>query len=110
MAEQTDDTDAFSFDRRAVISPLRYPGGKRRLAPYVAAALRANGLRPDLLIEPFAGGASVGLELLAAGAVQRLALCDADPMVAAFGETVFCDEGGPEWLCRRVRSIPLDIE
>jgi D12 class N6 adenine-specific DNA methyltransferase len=45
--------------RRTVHSPLRYPGGKRRLVPYVAALLQANALQPDVLVEPFAGGASV---------------------------------------------------
>jgi D12 class N6 adenine-specific DNA methyltransferase len=45
--------------RRTVHSPLRYPGGKRRLVPYVAALLQANALQPGVLVEPFAGGASV---------------------------------------------------
>jgi len=46
------------MSRRTVLSPLRYPGGKRRLAPYVAAALAENDLRPDLFVEPYAGGAA----------------------------------------------------
>src|SRR3954452_17628018 len=89
---------------RKVLSPLRYPGGKRRLAPYVAAALAANDLRPDLLVAPFAGGASVSLELLDSELVGHVALGDADPMVAAFWRTVFEDT---DWLCRQVESIPL---
>lgn len=60
------------IQERAVLSPLRYPGGKRRLMPYVAAALSANGLEPDLFVEPFAGGASVALELLATEKVRRI--------------------------------------
>jgi DNA adenine methylase len=54
-----------AVQERVVLSPLRYPGGKRRLTPYLAAALTANDLEPDLFVEPFAGGASVALELLA---------------------------------------------
>jgi DNA adenine methylase len=65
-----------------VLSPLRFPGGKRRLVPYIAAAIRANGLAPSLLVEPFAGGASVALELLAFGFVERIALGDLDPVGA----------------------------
>lgn len=96
------------FDRgRTVLSPLRYPGGKRRLVPYMAAALKANGIQPDLLVEPFAGGASVGLELLAFGFVKRVALGDLDPYVAAFWETTFEDA---DWLCEQVESVPLDLE
>lgn len=95
-------------------SPLRYPGGKRRLVPYVAAALEANDLRPDLFVEPFAGGASVSLELIATDRVERIALADTDPLIAAFWATVF--DQGPKgdqrfrWLLRQVENIELDIE
>ena len=60
--------------RRTVLSPLRYPGGKRRLAPYVAAALAENELRPNLFVEPYAGGASVALELLHFDLVDHVVL------------------------------------
>ncbi|MEA2407520.1 MAG: adenine methylase [Thermoleophilaceae bacterium] len=92
--------------RRNVLSPLRYPGGKRRLVPYVAAALAANGLKPKLLVEPFAGGASVSLELAAIGAVEQIGIADADPLVAAFWQTVFED---CDWLCRQVENIDVDL-
>jgi DNA adenine methylase len=92
--------------QRMVLSPLRYPGGKRRLVPYLAAALVANERRPDLFVEPFAGGASVSLELLHAGLVKRVALSDSDPMVAAFWQTVFEDS---DWLCRQIESVPVDL-
>jgi DNA adenine methylase len=102
-----DAADLKMFERgRTVLSPLRFPGGKRRLVPYVAAALRANDLRPNLLVEPYAGGASVALELLAFGFVERIALGDLDPYIAAFWETVFDDA---EWLCEQVDSVPLDL-
>ena len=91
---------------RAVISPLRYPGGKRRLVPYLAAALRANNLQPDLFVEPFAGGASVALELAATGAVRQIGLADLDPWIASFWQTVFED---CDWLCRRVENIEVDL-
>jgi DNA adenine methylase len=96
------------FDRgRTVLSPLRYPGGKRRLVPYVAAVLKANDRRPGLLVEPFAGGASVALELLAFGFVERIAIGDIDPYIAAFWETVFDDS---DWLCKQVESVSLDLD
>src|SRR5581483_238853 len=92
--------------RRRVLSPLRYPGGKRRLAPYIAAALAANDIKPEVFVEPFAGGASVALELLDLDLVDRIILGDADPMVAAFWQTVFEDA---DWLCRRIESVALDL-
>lgn len=94
-------------------SPLRYPGGKRRLVPYVAAAIEANNLKPDLFVEPFAGGASVSLELLATDRVERIALADTDPMIAGFWHTVF--DTGPNgeknfrWLLRQVENCDLDL-
>lgn len=92
---------------RALLSPLRYPGGKRRLVPYVAAALVANDLRPGLFVESFAGGASVSLELLHADLVDRIGIGDTDPMVAAFWQTVFEDA---DWLCRKIETTPVDLD
>lgn len=77
------------------------------MVPYVAAALAANDLRPDLLAEPFAGGASVALELAHFGLVERIILADVDPMIVAFWETVFDDT---DWLCEQVATVPLDLE
>ncbi|WP_175441338.1 DNA adenine methylase [Micromonospora humi] len=70
-------------------SPLRYPGAKSGLSnvigELIAAAQRsAQVRRVDLLVEPFAGGASTTLRLVGAGIVERALLADADPMVAAF--------------------------
>lgn len=70
MAEEPLERDTVS-----ILSPLRYPGGKRRLAGYIAAAIRINGLRPKLFVEPFAGGgASVAQQLLNDGLVASIAL------------------------------------
>lgn len=91
----------------SILSPLRYPGGKRRLAGYVAEALRLNGFTPKLYVEPFAGGASVALQLLNDGVVERIALGEMDPLVAGFWKTVFNDS---EWLIRRLRAIEPSLE
>jgi DNA adenine methylase len=102
----TEETFNLFLRQRRVLSPLRYPGGKRRLAPYVAAALAENGLRPGLFVEPYAGGASVSLELLDLDLVDRVVLADADPMVTAFWKTAFEDK---DWLCDRVANVSLDL-
>ncbi|BBY56680.1 DNA adenine methylase [Mycobacterium koreense] len=70
-------------------SPLRYPGAKSGLANVIGELLTsaqqsAEVRKVDLLVEPFAGGASTTLRLLGAGIVERALLADADPMVAAF--------------------------
>lgn len=95
------------FTGRRILSPLRYPGGKRRLVPYVAAALAENDLRPDVFVEPYAGGASVSLELLQFGLVERIVIGDADPLISAFWETVVTDV---DWLCQQVASVDVDLK
>lgn len=92
--------------RRAGVchSPLRYPGGKRRLAPFVADLLRAGDGPVDTFVEPFAGGASVGLHVLSQGLGRRLVLGDRDPLVAAFWRVATRDA---DWLVDRVaRTTP----
>lgn len=98
--------DAGVVNERVVLSPLRYPGGKRRLTPYLAAALKANDLEPDLFVEPFAGGASVALELLATGRVKRIGLAERDPYLAAFWNTVFFDS---DWLCQQIDEVEVSL-
>lgn len=65
------------------MSPLRYPGAKRKLLPALASLLAAHP-RPSLFVEPFCGGASVALGLLHLDLVDRVLLADRDPLVAAF--------------------------
>jgi DNA adenine methylase len=50
----------------------------------IAAEQSTSFARAELLVEPFAGGASTSLRLVGAGTVERALLADADPMVAAF--------------------------
>src|SRR3990172_9047721 len=91
----------------SILSPLRYPGAKRRLCGFVSEALKLNGLKPRLLVEPFAGGASVSLQLLNDGIVENVALAERDPLVASFWRVVFFDS---EWLIDRVRRVRLTLE
>ena len=90
----------------SIMSPLRYPGSKRRLANYISQAIRINCLRPALFVEPFAGGASVALQLLNDGIVDKIGLADLDPLVAAFWEVAFFDT---EWLIEQVHSMEITM-
>ncbi|HKH52904.1 MAG TPA: DNA adenine methylase, partial [Mycobacterium sp.] len=70
-------------------TPMRYPGAKTGLAPVInhllgAASQHRSVGGVDLLVEPFAGGASTSLRLVGNGTVRRVLLADADPLVAAF--------------------------
>lgn len=77
-------------------SPLRYPGAKSGLANTVgrlllSAAASQQIKQVELLVEPFAGGASTALRLAGAGIVKRILLADADPLVAAFWQVASSD-------------------
>jgi len=74
---------------RRGVTPLRYPGGKRKLAPVLAGMIDRAGLDVDLFVEPFAGGAAVSISLLEAGYVRRIGLADLDPLVSSFWKIVF---------------------
>jgi len=93
-------------DEVSIVSPLRYPGAKRRLSTYVREVLRVNGLRPKVLIEPFAGGASVALQLACTEVVDKIALGELDPLVASFWKVVFRE---PEWLVRAIQKQRVSL-
>jgi len=45
-------------------SPLRYPGGKSKIAPLIRLIIENDKKQNITYIEPFAGGAGVALDLL----------------------------------------------
>lgn len=61
---------------RTQVSPLRWPGGKSKFVGQILAYCDENKM--ENFVEPFAGGASVGLSLLLAGKVKNLYLNDLD--------------------------------
>jgi DNA adenine methylase len=87
-------------------SPLRYPGGKTQLAPFVSELLRANDLTRCAYAEPFAGGAGVAWRLLFAGHVSEIWLNDIDVGIYSFWKTVL-DQ--PDALCEHILAIPIDM-
>ncbi len=63
-------------------SPLRYPGGKTWLIPHIREWLRQT--KPEILIEPFAGGAIVSLTAVMEELVTASVMVEIDRDVAAF--------------------------
>lgn len=88
-------------------SPLRYPGGKARFAPFIAEVMRANGLDGGHYLEPFAGGAGVALELLFDGHASHVHINDLDPAVHAFWSAATSD---PEGMLRLLRDTPITMD
>ena len=87
-------------------SPLRYPGGKRRLAPAVTQLLDANRLKNVTYVEPFAGGAAIGLALLLEEYASTIHINDLSRPVYAFWHAVLHDTKD---LCRRIEGAQLTV-
>lgn len=88
-------------------SPLRYPGGKTQLAPFVSELLNANSLNGGHYAEPFAGGAGIAWRLLFNGQASEVWLNDIDPNVYAFWHAAVHES---EALCDRIHKAVLTME
>jgi len=87
------------------LSPFRYPGGKTWLVPYVRRWLRSRPAR--YLIEPFAGGGIVSLTAIFDDLVERATIVELDEGVAAVWRTILSDNGGADWLAKRILEFRL---
>lgn len=87
-------------------TPLRYPGGKQRLTPFVTQILETNEIYGHY-VEPYAGGAGVALELLLDRKVKAIHLNDSDIRIYAFWKSVIQEN---EKLCSQILSASLTVE
>ncbi len=86
-------------------SPFRYPGGKTWFVPYARKWLLSLPTPPREFIEPFAGGAIIGLTAAMEGLAKHVTLVEIDEGVAAVWETIL--EGDAEALARRITGFEL---
>ncbi|MGP1717645.1 MAG: DNA adenine methylase [Methylophilus sp.] len=70
------------------LTPLRYPGGKSSFAPYVKSIIENNNLRGGVYMEPYAGGAAVGLDLLFNDICERIVINDLDLGIYNFWKSI----------------------
>lgn len=89
------------------LSPLRYPGGKALLAAYISGVIEENYLTGCSFYEPYAGGASVSLELLRLGFIADAVLIERDPLVYAFWWSVL---NQTDALCAAVDACPVTLD
>ena len=101
-------SDAYpSLTQTGRYSPLRYPGGKGKLARFMKEIVRSNGLSDGRYVEPYAGGAAVAWELLLTGVVRRVSINDISLPVFAFWHSVLNSTND---LCRMIQDCPLTID
>lgn len=88
-------------------SPLRYPGGKGKVARFLKEIVRLNGLSDGRYVEPYAGGAAVAWELLLTGVVRRVSINDVSLPIYAFWHSVL---NSTDELCKKIQDCPLTVD
>ena len=90
----------------ATDSPLRYPGGKSQLSPFVIELLRANDLIGGAYAEPFAGGCGIALKLLLKGYVSHIYINDIDRSIYALWSCVIRHSDD---ICELIETTPITV-
>lgn len=88
-------------------TPLRYPGGKGKLAPFIKRLIELNSLSDGDYAEPYAGGAALALELLFHEYVSRIHINDISRPVFSFWRSVLHETDA---LAALVKETPLTVE
>lgn len=88
-------------------SPLRYPGGKSKIAPLIRLIIEKTGSSDITYIEPFAGGAGVALSLLIEGVVDQVVINDYDKAIYSFWRAL---KESPQELIDLIEHTPLTID
>lgn len=89
-------------------SPFRYPGGKTWLIPVVRQWLTSLANKPEVLIEPFAGGGIVSLSVAAENLADHVLMIELDSQVAAVWKTILGDDA--EWLSEKILNFNMTYD
>jgi len=85
-------------------TPLRYPGGKSRLASYFQRILKENRLYDSHYIEPYAGGSGIALTLLFTEYCSHIHLNDIYYPLFCFWTSALRN---PDYLCCRIKDVQI---
>lgn len=88
-------------------SPLRYPGGKGKLASFMEYMIDQLGHQGGTYIEPFAGGAGIAMELLLRNIVSRIVINDYDKAVWSFWKAILTET---DRFVEEIRTVPLTVD
>lgn len=88
-------------------SPLRYPGGKGRLASFMELMIEKLDLNGGTYIEPFAGGAGIALDLLFNDKVGHIVINDYDKAIYSFWKAVLTNNSR---FVDRIMQTPVTID
>lgn len=88
-------------------SPLRYPGGKSKLSPFIKLLIEKSGHIGGTYIEPFAGGAGIALDLLSNDIVSEIVINDLDKGVYSFWKSILEQ---PNRFVEDIYNVPLTVD
>ena len=88
-------------------SPLRYPGGKNCIFPFVSNFFYENNLIGINYAEPYAGGSGLALRLLFEEYVNKVYINDLDKSIYAFWEIVLNDA---DRFCDWIENVEISID
>lgn len=88
-------------------TPLRYPGGKSKLANFMRLVFLENNLVNGQYAEPYAGGAGVAFQLLFNGYASHIHINDLNKSVYAFWHAVLNDSDN---LCRLICETSVNMD
>ncbi|MDP1803137.1 MAG: DNA adenine methylase [Bacteroidota bacterium] len=88
-------------------SPLRYPGGKGKIANFIKSIFEKNLLNDGCYVEPYAGGASVALSLLFGEYASQIIINDFDKAIFSFWHSVL---NKPDELCKLINDTPVTVD
>jgi DNA adenine methylase len=89
-------------------SPFRYPGGKTWLVPEIRKWLHQKSTENKILIEPFAGGAIVGLTAAFENLVDKSILIELDEEIAAVWKVII--DGDYSGLAYKIQNFQFSME
>ena len=87
-------------------TPLRYPGGKSQLIPFVRHTINLNNLKDVVYCEPFSGGAGVAIDQLLNRESATIILNDYDIAIYSFWYAVFNET---DKLISTIEKTPVTI-
>ncbi len=89
------------------VSPLRYPGSKRKLFNYLERVLIHNNSAPQVLVEPFVGGGSIFINFLLRHKEGKVIIADKDELVYSFWKILFTE---PSYLINFVKKVRVNLK
>lgn len=94
-------------NRGSYFSPLRYPGGKAALYPFLSKMMVENRLVDNTYVEPYAGGAGAALALLMMEKVSDIVINDLDFSIYCFWKSIL---NNTDKFIKKIESTDISIK